>query len=767
MSLNGHASDVSDTEPVSKAGLDGIIFPRPWDNLPVCFPPSSNIQPYEESALVKKLQTEYWWVGYPKVTTGPDPNSNFKIRWLPFASQSRQCESRIELTEYQVVRECLWTLLGAGKSFLFVSYTNNEFLTKNLCLYTRKPASLTHLTYGALDAFCTEIADCATCILQIKAFENFVLLSGCPTLSPFSRLAQICERLRRDAFCTISDLEQEAKSPSSSRLTLISLSTKWRIWSRRLSFMSALILQVCSPQLNTIFSGKTSILLLNRLEELSRTISSSFPDPYLVNLIGEVFVTATEAYLSNIMCGSNFGNTPFLLYNDEIPPTHPQFWQFGITLINSSVPNVLSSVIYEIFIGAKSLHLLKAISSAFRNQQLLSIIGSSSTPLSHLRKDDYSKDDGVRELEAYDDPDIRDMVEFMESAILNKPGHVLLESPSRKKQTPFPEKAVKCLREETKQRASRISLHLVSYLLRGPLAPPGTWLSAVSSFADFLNLIHAFDSLAAVAFFRSGEWMYAFCEEVFSLQLCNRTESALNKALRDQVTAICGEKSWLCERLHLTLGEDSGSQSTFHDLILKINIPWPLNIIISESNLAIYQNVFKFLFVLKHAKWTLDKAKWTLETGNHKLAVLRSRCLYVINGLHAFIVDHIETAHLEFTSSLAKPHVCTCLDNLLTCLGAYLIRVNEICLLSENVSQKMINQTLRELFDLCAKFQFPSDINVQYLSSEFSTRVGFLRTVLSEALQGSGNVRMEATSLLKMLENSCQFNLGVETRLHF
>lgn len=118
-------------------------------------------------------------------------------------------------------------------------------------------------------------------------------------------------------------------------------------------------------------------------------------------------------------------------------------------------------------------------------------------------------------------------------------------------------------------------------------------------------------------------------------------------------------------------------------------------------------------------------------------------------------------------SSLTKPDFETCLDNLLTCFGAYLTRVNEICLLSDSVSQKMINQTLRELFDLCVKFQSPSDTSVQYLSSEFSTRVGFLRAVLMEALQGSGHVRMEATSLLTMLEISCRFNVGVETRLHF
>lgn len=596
-------SDISDAESLSAVDLPSNIFPRPWDNLPICLPPPPSLQFFDEQSLVKKLQIEYWWVGYPKVITGPDPNSNFKIRWLPFAAQSRQSESRVELTEYQVVRECLWTLLGATKSFLFVSYTSTEILTKNLCLYTRKPACLTHLTYGALDAFCTEIAECATCVLQIKAFTNFVLLCGCSPPSPFSRLAQICERLRRDAFCAISDLEQEAKSLGPSRLTLISLSTKWRIWFRRLYFMSTFILQVCSPQLNTIFYGETSLLLLNRLEELSRTISKSFPDPYLVNLIGEVFVTATEAYLSNIMSGSNFKSIPFLLYDDEIPPTHPQFWQSGITLVDSSVPNVLSPVISDVFIGAKSFNLLKAISSAFRNQQLLNIIERRHGSLSHLLNDGNSQDDvdsGVGELEACDDPDIQDMVKFMESAVLNKLGHVLIESPSKKKKTLFPEKTVECLREGMKQRALRISFHLVSCLLRGPLAPSGTWLPAVSSLADFLNLIHAFDSLAAIAFFRSGEWMYTFCEEVFSLQLWNRTESALNKALRDQVSAICSERSWLCERLNLTLGEDSGSRSTFHDLTLKISIPWPLNIIISERNLAIYQNIFKFLFVVSN-----------------------------------------------------------------------------------------------------------------------------------------------------------------------
>lgn len=163
----------------------------------------------------------------------------------------------------------------------------------------------------------------------------------------------------------------------------------------------------------------------------------------------------------------------------------------------------------------------------------------------------------------------------------------------------------------------------------------------------------------------------------------------------------------------------------------------------------------------------MDNSKWTLESGDHKLALLRSRCLYVINGIHAFIADHIEVAHTEFMTSLTRPDVKSNLDNLLECYSTYLTRVKEICLLADSVSQKMLNQTLVELFKLCEEFRSPADIDLECFASEFSTRVSFLRTVLSEALQGSGCVRTEAYSLLKILEESRKFNTGVITRLHF
>nr|CDS33915.1 gamma tubulin complex component 5 [Hymenolepis microstoma] len=753
-------SDAFDTEFLMPLYSNNRVFPRPWNDLPL--PPNAfkNLEKFSESDLIKTLQTEYWWAGDFKVSTGPGLCSNFKAKWLPFAPESRQIESRVELTEYQVVRECLWVILGAQKSFIFVSYTDSEILTKNFCLYTRKPAALTHLTYGALDTFCTEIAESATSILQIKAFINFVLLSSSSIPLPFIRLAQFCERLVGDAFRVVSELEQVAKSADSIQLTLILLSIKWQVWFRRLSFISTLILQVCSPQLNTIYSGETSILLLNRIEELSRTISKCFPDPYLIDLIGEIFVSTTEAYLCHMMRGCSLNSTPFLKYNESMLSTDPSFWESGVTLIKSSVPNVLSSVIHDVFLGAKSFILLKAISSTFRNPKLLSAVEDSFNSSLSLNKERDSKEDidgGVREFEYHDDSDVQEMVRFMESIVLDKPKCVLLTSPS-KKSLGSPAKTVKRLSEDINNQASKISSHLVSSLLHGPLSESGTWLPAVSSFADDLNLTHAFENLSKIAFFRSGEWMYAFCEEVFSSHPSNRTESFLNKALREQAIVICGERSWLCGRLKLILAEKNIS--------LKISVPWPLNIVISEEKVLLYQNTFKFLLELKQAKWALDNAKWTFGTGNPKLALLRSRYLYVINGIHTFIADHIEVAHMKFMGTLIGSDIRSSLNNLLTSFSTYLARVKDISLLSDSASQKMLNQTLRELFELCAKFQSPCEMDVEYFASEFSTRVGFLRTVLSEALQGSGYVRLEASYLLKTLEDSCRFNTGVITRLH-
>lgn len=171
------------------------------------------------------------------------------------------------------------------------------------------------------------------------------------------------------------------------------------------------------------------------------------------------------------------------------------------------------------------------------------------------------------------------------------------------------------------------------------------------------------------------------------------------------------------------------------------------------------------LLKLKHVKWVLDSAKLAQGTSNHKLAILRSRFLFVINGLHSFIVDHIEASHAKFMKDVAEMNSSCNLDIFMASLTHYLTRIRRLCLLEECTSQQIMSQALSGLFELCLKVKLPK-VSVEHLASEFSTRVAFLWSVVSEATQDKGR-RQNSIPILQILESAHHCNTDMQTRLHF
>ena len=597
-------SDLSDTTTVSSVRQVGKSFPCSWDELTFTSPELSELESFDEDQLVKEVQTEYWWVRNTCVCTGSDPNSNFKAAWLKSTSQAHRDESRIEMSEYQVLRECIWALLGAGRGFLFGYSNDPKILTKNFCRYLHKLACLTHLTYKALDSFCVEIAKYSTYILQIRAFTDFVLLSAPGTVSlPFIRLAETCAQLKKDAFSAFASIELDAKLPERTfPLTLINLHNKLQPWFRRLSFMAALILHVCSPQLATITSEVTSVLLLNRLEELSNTLSHRLSDSYLANLVNSAYVSASEAYISDLMSIYNrLSTVPFLRYDSNFPPSHSRFWLSGITLCEANVPRVILPIIEEIVVGVKSMTLLQSIISASKNPQETEI-GKQKEPYDTRSPElsDCDQLDFVLEFE-FDDVELRELSRAMRSKALKKPSSLHL--PAHKLQEKSPDRELRLMREKMRLESQRVSSYLCMRLLRGPL-DLRDYLEVDPVNNDF-HLMHTLTGLSNVAFFRAGDRMDLFCQSFFSINPDKRTEIELNRILRKQISFICGEKSWLCERIRVGFDSQSGvpvnnGLLATNALTLCIDVPWPLNIVLIEESIAVYQRVFKFLLAVRH-----------------------------------------------------------------------------------------------------------------------------------------------------------------------
>uniref|UniRef100_A0A5K3FES5 Gamma-tubulin complex component n=1 Tax=Mesocestoides corti TaxID=53468 RepID=A0A5K3FES5_MESCO len=598
-------SDTSDREATSSITLGRKVLPCPWNEVPSTTPIHSELENLDESSLAQQLQTEYWWVNKTRVKVGPDVNSRFKEIWLS-SSSAQKHESRIDLSEYQVVRECLWVLLGAEKSFLFTCYTDSEILTKNVCLYFRHPACLTHLTYGALDSFLYSIAKYSTCVLQIRAFTEFVLLSPVGTVSlPFTRLAESCSRLKDDFYRVIASIERDARLPQVPPVSLINLANRLKSWFRRLAFMASLLLQVCSPQLCAIKSHNTPVLLLNRLEELSCTFRHCLSDPYMVNLISNVHISTTDAYLSDMMSEPELRNClsaiPFVKFSSSISPSHPMFWQCGISLSIDNVPNILRPVVNDIVIGVKSLALLKAIASTFGNAELLATFKS--RPLSKKSEKIPVEPEPSSSLLSFDDPELCELVKDMQMSSFTK-GDTTCASVS-KETDDLPHRTLRCLREEMKVILQKASAHLCSCLLKGPLIAVGQL--ATEKRDDEFTLIYALNHIADVALFRAGDRMYEFCRGLFSSCTDDQFDLDINRLLKSQLGLICGENSWMYERICIVACAEASREflrggpcgcDVINSLTLQIEIPWPLNVVLTEQGLDIYNRVFKFLLMV-------------------------------------------------------------------------------------------------------------------------------------------------------------------------
>ena len=120
---------------------------------------------------------------------------------------------------------------------------------------------------------------------------------------------------------------------------------------------------------------------------------------------------------------------------------------------------------------------------------------------------------------------------------------------------------------------------------------------------------------------------------------------------------------------------------------------------------------------MKRAKWALDSTRLNRDADHHGLCLLRSRFLYVVNGLHACFVDFIEAAHGAFWANAASNGGG--IDDFLVAFWKFLHRVEHICLLDNATlpAQGPMSDAIGGLFDLCLRFQAAAVVTTKEESS--------------------------------------------------
>lgn len=590
-------SESSDYEPSTIEPVKVHIYPRPWNKIPLQQSPKRCIEAPDEQTLAENLQTEYWWVRDPQVETCSDPSSCFNNTLRSSTTISH--EPRVLMSEYQVVRECLWILIGSQNSFIFTCFADAENLMKNVCLYARRPASLTHISNEALDSYCHIIARNATCVLQLRAFVDFALIKAPKRLpSPFICLAEQCEAFLEEFILKIDTLEHAVRSATNHPITLIACTGHLKQWFRRLSVISDLILQVCSPILATIVYENTSVLLLNKLDQLRNTFTICVADTYLKEFFRAAYVATSAVYLTGIRRLFYEGrfltdvtqDMPFLRVNMDINARHPEFWRRGLTFSDIGIPRILQPIKSQLLIGIKSLVILNEISSIFGNTDIMNDLKQ---PKIREPLEPLSIPQVMINFEDFDDTDLVEIARAMASASLQTIKPIKTESNKI---------SLAELMSDVLKKAVFTSSLLRKYLWQGPLANNRFKLTYSMQNENFC-LSFALKRLADVALFRAGDYMDDFCQELLTPRSEQLLGFEINNLFVDVFARICGSETWPveCMGLEVSVKQSSAVVAVWHFVEMKIrfDVPWPFNIILTEDAITTYSRAFTFLFQVR------------------------------------------------------------------------------------------------------------------------------------------------------------------------
>ncbi|KAI4289196.1 MAG: hypothetical protein L6R35_001536 [Caloplaca aegaea] len=226
------------------------------------------------------------------------------------------------------------------------------------------------------------------------------------------------------------------------------------------------------------------------------------------------------------------------------------------------------------------------------------------------------------------------------------------------------------------------------------------------------GLVEVLDALEYVYLFRNGalsgeivsviaarldrgnvDWSDEFIltdllRSVFAVVSCVDNESL---TVRTSGASICGTSS------------QQRSVNNLHSIHVKYLLPWPIANIVNKSAMRTYQRVFILLLQLQRAKQALERRfprdlmKQLMKDPVDVSAIaLRHRMLSFVNIVFSYMVDVVlSVASFDMRRKIAESRD---LDELIETHQAYIARLNEQCLLSQDRAQVM--QAITSVLDL-------------------------------------------------------------------
>ncbi|KAK4473666.1 hypothetical protein MN116_003016 [Schistosoma mekongi] len=731
-----------------------LLYPCRWDELPKNEHVStSNSSPLK--LVHKDFQPEYWWSRY-----STDFKKGLKSCWLSYMDLR---DERYSISEYQLIREIIWVLLGAKKCFI-LQLSKNQVL--NICCRSRL-VSVNHLTYNALDSLLHIFADWNDHILFIRVVVQYVVSKMDYVSHPcaFSFIDCLNKLLSKfDEF--LHELEGKSRNPGI--FTMISLYHCLIPWCNRIKMLSKVIRDVVDGNFDNLHKSSTITRLLDKLHRTADLLEDCSSDCYSVQMLRSIYIHTFHPFISllfKFFSGSTSFTDPciklFVNINYDMPPSDPKFWFDAIkpkddALDSPHIPLVVIPLIDSIVDGLKAVFLLTAICEK---------IG------------DYS---------------------FLEKAVLN-PLDISLSMLLNERNAHFvfshqeshasqvccgfdePEVNLKSLVSQLKHFVCKQRMLANRQLLELLLTPNLHNLNGLRTIGNCLTIA------GEVYLFGAGDTMNDFARHCFTnvtfprtrkldiVDLTSTLQRHLNGTFRNHLVphSLRYLESFFFT-FDLNNSDHSPEYRSMHlnlDMIsnLKLNyqVDWPANVILDEKCIGVYNGVFIFLLQIKFVKWSLENLHFNnlmkgvpiCFTINHCLIVLRIKMLFIFASLHDFLVHRVEAIRIRFSSKWCLPACDSStfiirnipetysFSDLVQDHNRLLSELQSVCLLNESSSllfteiYNLCNMglQLRELWSnnfscsKCNTSRFKEEIET--LSDQFDNHVLFLSTMLARSIR--------------------------------
>ncbi|KAA0197628.1 hypothetical protein FBUS_00446 [Fasciolopsis buskii] len=695
------------------------VFPRHWDY--VQFESKANLKVCSllKNLVIAETQPEYWW----------RRNSSTADCFRNTCLDARDAaDVRNELTEYQIIREVIWALLGGRTSYVFRTIVDSDKVLNNRFVLGDR-ANLATISIEALDSLLAQFARSATHGLLLRTLVDFVFGDSFSLFHPCvlafanginTYLSQL------DHF--LLELQDQSRGPSC--FTLANLYARLLPWNRRTGILAGLVMRVTAGRFDQLRSSSVQVQILDVIHYVVTTFDVCTNDRMFLNMLQALFLETFQPFLhTTVYLLSGAASVPEYLcslFADpevQIEPTHPSYWSQAFTWYGtdpsslSRIPQFLHPVLSQLLRSIKALCMLVALANRTNDNQILrsvlvksedvfNIINISSTSVSSASP--MTELPGIGTLSSqtvHSYPDDDDFMVFHRDLIHSgsyneeQTQHVISSPGLYNSQLMNSIQAG--LYSFIHSRCDAANRCLVSVLLSSPpVFTPGFQYLGIASAA-----------VGSVYLFGAGDRLNDFARDLFQ---CVRSSE-----------------------------------------------PWYRDYIFCITNFSSF-----FRHQIKYVKWILEtlrfvNVQWLLNLDGiayQQILLLRSSMIFVFAGLHDFVVHRIEATRIQFIQYWSLPdvtHVVQAtknendwpgdLSHLIDTHHSMLMGLKATCLLTPSAAVlRRELETLLRLPLILQSLWSPNPIisdslevnnRVTHLNNTFFTHVNFLASLLAKSVR--------------------------------